>query len=275
MPKILYILIAVFCVFAIIAGVYAQFVNGSTNITNVSASENEVESEKTAETIQADFDDLFINALNTNGYDTVSIVRINSDEEIIYSIDREETTDGYEVDIHIPAINIKSDVVSTFNTTTQEIFADKATEVLSKTDTTTKTIYSVDYAAFINDNILSVVIKSTLKEGQSAQRVMVQTYNYDLEADEEVTLVDLITKKSINTEDANAEIQSVVGEAADEAALIESMGYNQVFTRDVTSDTYTVENSNTFFLANNGELYIVYAYGNQNFTSEMDIVIFE
>ena len=41
------------------------------------------------------------------------------------------------------------------------------------------------------------------------------------------------------------------------------------------SDIYTVANSENFFLGENGKLYIIYAYGNQNFTSEMDIVLFE
>ena len=33
-PKTLYILIAVFCVFAIIAGIYAQFIEGNPKNTN-------------------------------------------------------------------------------------------------------------------------------------------------------------------------------------------------------------------------------------------------
>ena len=44
--------------------------------------------------------------------------------------------------------------------------------------------------------------------------------------------------------------------------------------RDLTSDIYNVDNAGAYFLGPNGELYIVYAYGNSDFTSEMDIILF-
>lgn len=53
------------------------------------------------------------------------------------------------------------------------------------------------------------------------------------------------------------------------------MGYSNIYTRDLNNDMYKIANSKTFFLGENGKLYIIYAYGNQNFTSEMDIVLFE
>ena len=52
------------------------------------------------------------------------------------------------------------------------------------------------------------------------------------------------------------------------------MGYNEIYVRDLTSDIYSVDNAGAYFLGPNGNLYIVYAYGNSEFTSEMDIVMF-
>ena len=77
-----------------------------------------------------------------------------------------------------------------FNRTTQAIFADKANDVLSKSDK--YTIYNVEYVAYLNENILSLVIKSTLKEGDSAQRIIVQTYNYDIETGKKLTLNEVL-----------------------------------------------------------------------------------
>ena len=37
---------------------------------------------------------------------------------------------------------------------------------------------------------------------------------------------------------------------------------------------YELENTTNFFLDKDNYLYVVYAYGNSNFTSEMDIIIF-
>lgn len=278
-PKIMYILIALFCIFAIIAGIYAQFISkdkdnliygdGSDN------SENVVE-EKTAETIKAQFEELFTNTINLNSYDTTGIKKIATDKEIVYTAyDMSESKDAYELNIKIPVLNIKSEVATTYNGITQALFANKASEILKKKDTTSKTIYSIDYVGYVNDNILSLVIRSTLKEGDSPQRVMIQTYNYNLATNAKVSLTDLITSKELNTSDVNSRIQTVINEADSESKAVQSMGYNQVFTRDLTSQIYTIDNTTTYFLGPNKDLYIIYAYGNQNFTSEMDIVLFE
>lgn len=274
-PKALYILIAVFCIFAIIAGIYAQFIEGKNKHLNNENEENTIVGEKNRETIKAEFNNLFTNTINLNGFDTTAIVKLKSDQEIIYALDKTESTDAYEINIHVPVVNIKSDVASSFNKVTQAVFANKANEILKKTNTETKTLYNIDYVAYVNENILSVVIKSTLKEGQSAQRVMVQTYNYNLTNGTEIKLNDLITRKALNKDEVNDKIKAVVKEADDEAKAVASAGYNEVFSRDLSSNMYTVENSGIFFLGNNQQLYIIYAYGNQNFTSEMDIVLFE
>ena len=45
--------------------------------------------------------------------------------------------------------------------------------------------------------------------------------------------------------------------------------------RNLESEIYKIENITNFFLNGEGKLYIVFAYGNQNFTSEFDIVKYE
>lgn len=275
-PKILYILIAIFCVFALAAGIYEQFMVGKVgNTTNNSiAEENIVVEEKDRETIKSEFNNLFTNTLNLNGFDTTNIIKLRIDADIVFGLDKIESTDTYEIDIHVPVVNIKGDTPSSFNKVTQAIFANKANEILRKTDTTTKTLYNVDYVAYVNEGILSVVIKSTLKEGQSAQRVMIQTYNYDLSTGTEVKLNDIITRRAFNKDEVNRKIRAVVEEADNESKAVANAGYNEVFSRDLNSNMYNVDNSSIFFLNNQNELYIIYAYGNQNFTSEMDIVVF-
>lgn len=274
-PKTLYILIAVFCVFAIIAGIYAQFIEKGAKHTNNVDIQDEKPLEKTKEIIKSDFNNLFTNSVNLNNADTTGIIKINNDKEIIYAIDKEENTDSYELNVHIPVVNIKNEVVSSFNKITQTVFANKVNEILKKTDVTVKTLYDINYVAYINGDILSVIIKSTLKEKQSAQRVIVQTYNYNLSTGKRVSLNDLITKKTLNKDEVNDEIKKVIQEADNESKLIAEAGYNEVFSRDLSSNMYTVDNSGIFFLGDNEQLYIIYAYGNQNFTSEMDIVLFE
>lgn len=273
-PKVLYILIAVFCTFAIIAGVYAQFIEGkSSSRTNEVG--NQTETVKDREAIKAEFNELFTNTLNLNGYDTTAIVRFKADKEIVYPMEKTENTDAYEIDIHLPVMNIKSDVASSFNKVTQAVFANKANEILKQKEaTTSKTLYSVDYVAYINGEVLSVAIKSTLKEGDNAQRVMIQTYNYNLVTGAEVKLSDIVTQKAYNKDEVNSKIQQVVTEADAESKAIASAGYNEVYSRNLDDSMYLVDNSSIFLLGPDSKLYIIYAYGNQNFTSEMDIVVF-
>ena len=52
---------------------------------------------------------------------------------------------------------------------------------------------------------------------------------------------------------------------------LEKLGYN-VYSRDVSNDMYKIENSKEFYLTND-TLYIIYAYGNDNFTSEIDLIV--
>ena len=51
------------------------------------------------------------------------------------------------------------------------------------------------------------------------------------------------------------------------------MGY-AVNVRDSNCDEYKIENSQNFFIGEKGYLFVVYPYGNKEFTSEMDIIIF-
>lgn len=277
-PKLLYILISVFCVFAIIAGIYAQSIEGrktTPSFNRIEEKENTLE-EKTAAMIKEEFDDLFTGVLNLNGYDTTGIPKMNSDKEIVYTaFDIQEETDAYDINIKVPAFNIANEVASSFNSITQAKFLNKVGDIREKTDNNSKTIYSIEYAGFVNGNILSVIIRSTLKEGNSAQRVMVQTYNYNLETSQKVSLTDLITLKALNKDDVSKKIKQVVKEADEEMKAVQNMGYNEVFSRDLASSMYQLENSGVYFFGPNNNLYIVYPYGNQNFTSQMDIVLFE
>ena len=48
-------------------------------------------------------------------------------------------------------------------------------------------------------------------------------------------------------------------------------GYN-VYQRNPEDEMYKLENIQNFMEGPNGELYIIFAYGNNNYTSEMDVI---
>ena len=69
-------------------------------------------------------------------------------------------------------------------------------------------------------------------------------------------------------------IREIVNEAAEAANILEQSGYS-VFKRNLEDSMYNMNNLTTYMLGPSNELYIIFAYGNRNFTSEMDIVLYE
>lgn len=146
-------------------------------------------------------------------------------------------------------------------------FVNKILQVYN--DSKIYTILKINYATSIQDNRLSVIIKCSLKEGSNAQRTIIKTYNYDIESKEKIKIVDLIQeqKKADLQEEINQKIQLKLKK---EATLAEQ-GYN-VYRRDVESDIYKIENANEFYIKDK-ILYIIYCYGNNSFTSEVDLIV--
>ncbi len=277
--KIMYIVIGVICAIAIIIGIYVQFFVQDQDKNNLilptlNVLGGDEQTEKTQEEIKAQFMGLFTNQFLLENNSNINITKLDNTKDIVYTAyESHEQNENYEVDIYLPVINISADIPINFNNNTQSIFANKAAEILSNQNTE-KTIYSVYYTANITGNILSVAIESNLKVGNNPQRVIVQTYNYNLLTGEEVKLVDLLASKNILRSDAHKKIMDVVQKADDNAKKLLESGYS-VYSRDLTSSIYQINNINTFFLGKSGDLYVIFPYGNNNYTSEMDVVWFE
>lgn len=275
--KLIFILVGAFFVLALIAGIYAQFFVGSSNNNNIQNPDNSINNEikpKTQEEIKSQLNSLFTNEIISNDYDETNLQKRDASKGIVYSAyDIQKQEGNYELNVHLPVININDSVATDFNKMTQSIFANKASEILNN-KYTEKVIYSVDYISYVNDNILSLVIKSTLKQGNNPQRVIVQAYNYNLETGEKVQLVDVLAKRNIIQSDCQNKIHEIVTKAQEEAQVLVQSGYT-VYNRNLSDSMYQISNISTFFLGKNEELYIIFAYGNQNFTSEMDVVLYE
>ena len=278
--NILYIVIAAICVIAIIVGVYAQVFGDKpkqNTIKNEVINTGDDDTATDPEVLKQEFNSLFNNSFDDQGYDKTSIKKLAGYEEqdVIYAVYRikEEKDEKYSVNINIPVFNVEGEVASEFNATTQSIFANKAGNVLSNSQS--YTIYDVEYVGYLNENILSLVIKSTLKEGNNPQRIIVQTYNYDITTGKKLTLNEVLEAKGISEKEVNKKIERQVTEANKNAeALSEALaGAGQtIYKRDVNNAMYVTDNVNHFFVGLDGQIYIVYPYGNSNFTSEMDIV---
>ena len=274
--NIMYAAIIAICIISIIIAVYYQFFaekvvkTGSTNDVENRVVDDPVDDPKD---ILAEFNRLLTNTFDKQGNDIENVGKYEGLEsfDIVYTLNngiKEEQQEKYDINVNLPVVNIAK--ASKLNDTTQNKFADKVTKILA--GTSKYTIYNIDYAAYLNDNILSVVIKATLKEGNSAQKVIVQTYNYDIENDKEVSLNDMLDKYGIKVKDVNRKIEKQIKEASKQAEIISEATGQIVYKRDLYDKMYTTDQANNFFIGKDKQIYIIYAYGNNYDTSELDII---
>ncbi|MBB1548573.1 MAG: hypothetical protein HG450_000995 [Clostridiales bacterium] len=266
----IYALIVAFCIIAIIVGVNAQFFSTKEsdevpdiNVSNVVSVNEEID-------VSNKFMQLFDNKLpQFKDYPNIEKGDLSKNYLYIYSENPQlpngpytKKLDGkYDIVAYLPVFNINSDVTNSFNNITINYFVKMMNDIVL--NGTTNTNLTISFAANVNDNILSVAIIAKLKEGDKPQRIMIQGYNYDLANNKEVKVVDVLAKKNVDMATANSKIEKVV-KSAD----------NTLYKRELTNPIYSIDKVTNFILGRNGELYIIYAYGNQAnvYSSEMDIV---
>lgn len=271
--NVIFGLIIVFCIFAINFGVYWQFFRNTS--TNTIDPETPVTSDNT-EQLEKNFKNIFNNTLDYQGYNvnTTGVTKLDSTKDLIYTwVGAERIVENkYDIKLSIPKVNISNTYVEKFNERVKGLYVDKANDIIL--NATNNTVYTVEYMSYINTNILSLVIKSTLKEGNNPQRVIIQTYNYNLSTNEEITFAQMLEIKGLQENTAKNKVLEKVQKANIEAEKLRNLGYN-VYVRDLSSDIYEIGNTVNFILGADNNLYIIYPYGNNNFTDEMDVIVFE
>lgn len=272
---VLYVVIIIICILSIFFGVYDQFFRDVSDddmdyydLNAVTA--NESDNNVTVEEAKNSFKDLFTNEYFGFDYDESNINKIDSTKPIVYNVEfNQKEEDKYDIQATLPFINISESVTTNYNSTTQTKFVDQLSSIMQNSDE--YTICDISYTSYINNDILSVAIMESVKEEDKAQRLIIQTYNYNIVTKEDVSISDILDSRALDEATVNKRIKSTVGKAAEDAEAMQNTGYN-IYERDTNSDKYDVTNVENFMQGPNGELYIIYAYGNETYTSEMDIV---
>lgn len=267
----IYITIIVVCIISIIIAFYVQFY-ARIDIGRMLGFEKETsfgnKTEEQVQQLKTEFEQLFINGMeNTEGQ--VSKKK-EADKPLVYTRTqkKESKLNSYDVEVNIPYINIDNPKVEEYNKEI-ESFEAKTNDILNSENR--NTIYTVEYVANVQDDILSLMIRSNLKEGASAQRVIIETFNYDLRNNKEISLEEVLRIRGLQKQEMQQKIKGEIEIAQKKVEDLKNLGYN-IYSRDISNDKYKIENSKEFYLAD-GTLYIMYAYGNETFTSEMDLII--
>lgn len=265
---IMYAVILLICVIAVIVVVGVQILGNDVvdNMFGINKITKRTEEEEA--NLKANFENIFDNQIEDKG--EYKIQKVKQDENLVYTnYTKEDKNEKHEIDVNLPYININNEETDNFNKEIENTFKGKAEEILK--DSNQNIIYIVKYKAYVENNILSLVIYSDLKQNTSAQRVIVQTFNFDLKENKKLTLEDIINSFDLKKADVQNKINTDIQKEQKKSEDLIKLGYN-IFSRDINSDIYKVENASEYFVYNNN-IYIIFAYGNNKMTSEKDIVI--
>ena len=238
--KIIYISIISVCILAVLITVIVQIVR------NIDSNEPPSVTNERVNKYKDMFNDIFENKVNYLENNSYRIDRIDSNQEIVYTgyKDKNNKISDYNLDVNIPYINIQNEVIKGFNDEIKEIFEQKAKDILNTQRQ--NIIYSVNYCAYVTNNILSLVIRSNLKEGENPARDIIQTYNYDLINQKEVSFEDLLELKSVSRLDASRKIKAEIKEIETEVNNMAELGYN-LYPRNSNDEIYDIDNNRILY----------------------------
>ena len=266
--------IILICIAVISIGIYVQFFYKYSETDPLMIGIN-IGSKKTNEyynNLKAEFNSLFTNELKTEMPNT-RFDRLQTNKDTVYTRYnlKNEDENFYQIDVKIPVLNINSEVAKKINDEIETEFYDKANNIMRQMEG--YTVYTVSYSAYVNQDIVSLVIKASLKEENKNERVFIKTYNYSIPSEKQISLDELIELKQVTKKEVQSNIDDEIKTAYNNAIAI-SEQYGITYNRDLKDEMYKVSNTKEFFLTNEGNVYIVYPYGNTEYTNEVDIVIF-
>ncbi len=268
---VLYTVSIIVCIIAvIIAGLSIYYGSDELDRLITIGGSNLTQEDVDYQALISNFDEIFQNQLEEYTID-LDIKKIDDGKDLIYTYytKAENEENSYDLELNIPYINIDNETIQKYNEEIKQTYIQKAENTLQTENK--NIIYSLEYQATIENDILSLVIRANLKEGSNAQRLIIQTFNYDLKNNKEVTLEEIINQKQLNKDEIQNKIKDEITSEQQRVEDLKTLGYN-IFERHPEDEMYKIENSQEFFIKD-GKIYIIYAYGNENLTREMDLVI--
>ena len=249
------------CAVAIAVGIYAQ-------ITDKEIVNNKKEEETEYIDLEENFNEIFTNTINK---EITAKQNVNYDEIIYCAYNIQKDEGNYRINAQIPLFKMKNEVTNKANKEIYNTFAKTILDIVENSNV--YTIFDLDYVVYANNNIVSLVIQCTYKKGSNPQRKIIQTYNYNIDSNKLMDINELLDYKKLNKQEVEKVIETKIKQEKEEDKVYIEQGY-YAFERNENDEIYKIENTPNYFLGKNNYLYLVYAYGNNNYTSELDLVIF-
>ena len=265
---VIYTICIIICVVALTIVVTMQVLGEGITNKVFHTNKLQIASEEEQLKLRTDFENMFTNKIEGK---IENVEKKDESKDIIFTVYENEDNipENYTLNVHIPNFNIKDENIEELNNKISTEYKQKVNQILNNKGN--QIIYSVEYSAYIENEIIFLIIRSNLKESNNAQKQMVYTYNYDLKNKKEITLENIIEKLKYNKNDVQKAIQNYIEEQEKNSKSLKNLGYG-IYVRNSKDEMYKIENTKNFFVKNN-KIYIIYPYGNTSATSEMDIVI--
>ena len=218
------------------------------------------------ETSSFDFDKLFTNKVKNYNEKYENQKEKNAKDIVYTGYQKEEQEENcYDINAQIPYINVKGESIKQYNEDIKKTFEKRVEAILSTKDKNFDC--KVDYGAYIEDDILSVIVRTKIIQ-ENNRKLIIKTYNYNLKDEKEVSLEDVLESNEIDQNDVKDKIAKVIKEQNKKAKELEY----EVYERDEESEEYNVENIKNYYICN-GNICLIFAYGNTKNTTEKDIVV--
>ena len=265
---IIYTICIIVCVVALTVAVTIQVLGEDVANNVFHANKLQIASEEEQVKLRSDFENMFDNKFS--GQIEGMQKKYNDKNFVFTSYQNEDTVaDSYNLNVHIPNFNIVDDELEKLNNKISTEYKQQVNKILNNKGNVI--VYSIEYTSYVEDDILVLIIRSNLKENNNAQKQMIYTYNYDLKNKKIINFEDIIDKLNYNKNDVQNAIYDYIQIQENNSKSLKNLGYG-IYVRNSKDDLYKIENTKQFFVQN-GNLYILYPYGNSLATSEMDIVI--
>ncbi|MBP3463907.1 MAG: hypothetical protein ACI4VN_01735 [Clostridia bacterium] len=272
-----FVIVILLCILSLSIGIYAQvfyrYSDTDPFMLGIGVGSTQDAAEITK--LKNEFNNNSIFTNDVSGQTSVKdIKKKKSEKDIVwtYNTTTEKEEDKYNISASVPQININSIEAEKINAQIEADYIDKIEEIMNKSEE--QTDYSVVYKAYLNGDLLSLIIKETIHEGQTTQSAKIKTYNYNLNNDTQVSINEIIKAKKYEAKDLQKEINAEIEELNKKDEDLKSQ-YSEMKLRDLNNSIYKIENTENFIVDQNGYLYIIYAYGNTENTNKIDVIIFE
>lgn len=270
-----FVIVILLCILSLSIGIYAQvfyrYSDTDPFMLGIGVGKTQDIAEITK--LKNEFNNIFTNDLS--GETTLENIKKNeNNKKIVYTQETitEKEEEKYSIVASIPKININSKRAEEINEEIKKMYLEKIEDII---DTSKEyTDYSVSYKSYINGELLSLIIKETIREGKNTQSAKINTYNYNLKQNKTVSINDVISAKGQDSKKLQREIDAEIQELNKKDEELKNQ-YNEVKLRELSNPMYKIENTENFIVNEEGYLYLIYAYGNNENTNKIDIIIFE